>query len=78
MYVQRVKDILTEEFINPFSNEMDKTKLYSITSGTYNDNDDNDNEFISAYPFQMKLALRPKIIYTKKKYCIMRYREIIS
>ena len=51
MYVQRVKGILTEEFINPFSNEMDKTKLYSITSGTYNDNDDNDNEFISAYPF---------------------------
>ena len=35
MYVQRVEDILTEEFINPFSNEMDKTKLYNITSGTY-------------------------------------------
>ena len=30
-----------------------------------NDNDD-DNEFILAYPFYMKLALRPKIIYTKK------------
>ena len=25
------------------------------------------NEFISAYPFYMKLALRQKIIYTKKK-----------
>ena len=43
-----------------------------------NDNDDNDNEFISAYPFYMKLALRPKIIYTKKKYYTMRYRERIS
>ena len=42
------------------------------------DDDDNDKEFISAYPFYMKLALRPKIIYTKKKYCTMRYREIIS
>ena len=31
MYVQRVKDIVTEELINPFSNEMDKTKLYNIT-----------------------------------------------
>ena len=39
MYVQRVKDILTEEFINPFSNEMDKTKLYNITSETYTSND---------------------------------------
>ena len=39
MYVQRVKDILTEEFINPFPNEMDKTKLYNITSGTYTSND---------------------------------------
>ena len=38
MYVQRVKDIFTEEFINPFSNEMDKTKLYNITSGTYTSN----------------------------------------
>ena len=27
MYVQRVKFIFTEESINPFSNEMDKTKL---------------------------------------------------
>ena len=35
IYVQTVKDILIEEFINPFSNEMDKTKLYNITSGTY-------------------------------------------
>ena len=42
------------------------------------DDDDDDNEFISAYPFYVKLALRPKIIYTKKKYCTMRYREIIS
>ena len=39
MYVQRVKDILTEEFINPFSKEMDKRKLYNITSGTYTSND---------------------------------------
>ena len=39
MYVQRVKDILTEEFINPFSNEMNKTKLYKITSVTYTSND---------------------------------------
>ena len=39
MYVQRVKDILTVEFINPFSNEMAKTKLYNITSGTYTSND---------------------------------------
>ena len=31
---------------------------------------DNDNEFISAYPFYMKLALRPKIIYTKKRNAI--------
>ena len=38
MHVQRVKDILTEELINPFSNEMDKTKLYNITSGTYTPN----------------------------------------
>ena len=43
-----------------------------------NDNDDNDNEFISAYPFYMKLTLRPKIIYTKNKYCTMRYCERIS
>ena len=39
MDVQRVKDILTEEFINPFSNEMSKTKLYNITSGTYTSNE---------------------------------------
>ena len=39
MYGQRVKDILTEEFINQFSKEMDKTKLYNITSGTYTSND---------------------------------------
>ena len=39
MYVQRVKDILTEEFINPFSVEMDKTKLYNITSVAYTSND---------------------------------------
>ena len=38
MYVQRVKNILTEEFLNPFSKEMDKTKLYNIT-GTYTSND---------------------------------------
>ena len=39
MYVQRVKDVLTEEFINPFSNEIYKTKIYNITSGTYTSND---------------------------------------
>ena len=39
MHVQRVKDILTEEFINLFSKEMDKTKLYNITSETYTSND---------------------------------------
>ena len=39
-----------------------------ITYLDMSDNDnDNDNEFISAYPFYMKLALRPKIIYTKKE-----------
>ena len=43
-----------------------------------NDNNNNNNEFISAYPFYMKLVLRPKIIYTKKKYYTMRYCEIIS
>ena len=58
-----------------------KKKLFckNLIITIINDNDDdNDNEFISAYPFYMKLALRPKIIYTKKKYCTMRYREIIS
>ena len=43
-----------------------------------NNNNNNNNEFISAYPFYMKLVLRPKIIYTKKKYYTMRYCEIIS
>ena len=38
MYVQRVKDILTEEFVNPFSNEMDKANIYKITSETYTSN----------------------------------------
>ena len=33
----------------------------------------NDNEFISAYPFYMKLTPRPKIIYTKKE---ILYNEI--
>ena len=37
MYVQRVKDFLTEQFINPLSKEMYKTKL-NITSGTYTPN----------------------------------------
>ena len=36
---------------------------------SYNNN--NNNEFISAYPFYMNLTLCPKIIYTKKKYCTM-------
>ena len=39
MYVQRVKNIVTEEFINPFSKEMNKKKLYNITSWTYASND---------------------------------------
>ena len=52
--------------------------IKTIFKDDNDDNDDNDNEFISAYPFYMKLALRPKIIYTKKKYCAMRYCEIIS
>ena len=39
MYVQIVKDILTGDFINPFSNETDKTKLYNIASETYTSND---------------------------------------
>ena len=34
-----VKDILTNEFINPFSNDMDKTKLCNIASGTFTFND---------------------------------------
>ena len=38
MYVQRVKDILTEEFVDPFSNEMDKANIYNITSETYTSN----------------------------------------
>ena len=42
IYLQRVKDILTEEFINPLSKEMDETKLYIITSGTYTSNDINE------------------------------------
>ena len=58
-----------------------KKKLFckNLIITIINDNDDdNDNEFFSAYPFYMKLALCPKIIYTKKKYCTMRYRKIIS
>ena len=52
---------------------------YEISSScNNNNNNNNNNEFIPAYPFYMKLALRPKIIYTKKKYCTMRYRERIS
>ena len=38
IYVQRVKDIFTEEFINSFSNEMDKANIYNITSETYTSN----------------------------------------
>ena len=52
--------------------------IKTIFKDDNDNNDDNDNEFISAYPFYMKLALLPKIIYTKKKYCTTRYREIIS
>ena len=29
---------LIEEFINPFSNEMEETKLYNITSGSHTSN----------------------------------------
>ena len=50
----------------------------TIIKKKIDNNDDNDNEFVSAYPFCMKLALRPEIIYTKKKYCTMRDREKIS
>ena len=50
---------------------------YEISSSC-NNNNNNNNEFIPAYPFYMKLALRPKIIYTKRKYSTMRYRERIS
>ena len=39
MHVQRVRDILSEELINPFSNEMDKTKFCNIISATYTSND---------------------------------------
>ena len=38
IYIQRVKDIFTEEFINSFSNEMDKANIYNITSETYTSN----------------------------------------
>ena len=34
-----VKDILTNEFINPSSNDMDKTKLCNIASETFTFND---------------------------------------
>ena len=37
--------------------------LMPITKDVNNNNNDN-NEFISAYPFYMNLPLRPKIIYT--------------
>ena len=47
--------------------------IKTIFKDDNDDNDDNDNEFISAYPFYMKLALRPKIIYTKKE---ILYNEI--
>ena len=36
--------------------------LMPITKDVNNNNDN--NEFISAYPFYMNLTLRPKIIYT--------------
>ena len=55
------------------------TWLKTITHINNNNNNNNNNdEFISAYPFYMKLALHTKIIYTKKKYYAIRYREIIS
>ena len=62
-------------------------KKYKFNNNNNNNNDNNNNnnnnnnninEFISAYLFYMKLALRPKIIYTRKKYYTMRYCEIIS
>ena len=43
-----------------------------------NNNNNNNNEFILAYSLYMKLALHPKIIYTKEKYYTIRYCEIIS
>ena len=52
--------------------------LWNILKPNNNNNNNNNNEFISADPLYMKLALRPKFIYTKKKYYTMRYREIIS
>ena len=56
--------------------------LFSVNNNNNNNNNDDDNnnnnEFISAYPFYIELALRPKVIYTKKKYYTMRYREIIT
>ena len=61
------------------------TKCNNNNNNDNNNNDNNNNEFISAWnSFYMKLALLPKIIYTKKKYREiiryreMRYREIIS
>ena len=44
----------------------------SNNNNNNNNNNDNNNEFISAHPFYLKLGLRSKIIYTKKKYCIIR------
>ena len=38
MYVQRVNNVLKEEFTNPFPKKMDKTKPYNITSRTHNSN----------------------------------------
>ena len=43
-----------------------------------NNNNNNNNKCIPAYPFYMKLALRPKIINTKKKYYTKRYHKIAS
>ena len=49
-----------------------KERTSNNNNNNNDDDDDNNNEFISAYPFYLKLALRPKIIYTKKKYCTIR------
>ena len=66
------KDYIAKRYAkasNKFMKNYDPKKPSKfITYLDMSDHDnDNDNEFISAYPFYMKLALRPKIIYTKKE-----------
>ena len=54
------------------------TENAQIQLNNNNNNNNNNNELISAYQFYMKLALGPKIIYTKRKYYFIKYYEIIS